>query len=78
MFEKNSELASRRRTWAAKNGDFIAIAVISAFVTVLFYVVVTTTKPRPTEAFNFGFSRDLDCRPVGFLEPVCTKRQTRR
>jgi hypothetical protein len=70
---------SRRRTWAAKNGDFIAIALISAFVTVLFYVVVMTgiTPPRSAARFNFGFGPEMDCTPAG-LEPVCVRKPSAR
>jgi hypothetical protein len=65
----------KNRAWARKNGDFIAIAVLSGMLTALIYIVAASSNaPHPAKPFNFGFSPALNCELVGIGEPVCTPK----
>ncbi len=66
----------KQSAWVKKNGDFIAIAVLSGFITALIYIAAAGSDgPRPAKPFNFGFSPAMDCQPVGLGEPVCVLRR---
>ena len=54
------------------NGDFFAIALLSAFIIALILIVIASGDTRPTDRrFNFGFGANIDCQNVGSLDPVC-------
>ena len=58
-----------------RNGDFIAVALLSGFITFLIYIVIASGDLRTLgQPFNFGFGPNMDCRYVGSLEPVCTAK----
>jgi hypothetical protein len=61
-----------------KNGDFVAIALLSGLITALAYMVIASTisPPSPSDKpFNFGFGPEMDCQPVGLGEPVCVRKR---
>jgi len=74
--DDGSDAVRKQSAWVKRNGDFIAIALLSAFITALIYIVAAGPDwPRPAKPFNFGFDRGMDCEPVGLGEPVCVRRR---
>jgi hypothetical protein len=74
--DDGSDAVRRQSAWVKRNGDFIAIAVLTGFITALIFIVAFDADvPRPAKPFNFGFDRGMDCEPVGLGEPVCVRRR---
>jgi hypothetical protein len=72
MTQKKTNPAPKGPAWAKKNGDFLAIALVSAFVTFFIYVAIVTTNSRPSgKPFNFGFGpkwiANLSCTSSRFV-----------
>jgi len=68
--------AARSPHWTAlKRADVIAIGCLTAFIG--FLVLVAAVSPqRPGRPFNFGFRRNMECRIVGYGDPICIRNPT--